>query len=146
MGTLRFVGVGEPLDHEEFDRWREEADRAVDAAGLAKAGDRPEWACFLSEQAAQLGVEGLLHGLGLEAWGHDLTVLCARAKEALGPLWPEELSDGAARLSRHYIATRYPDAVPSGTPGAHYTDADAGEDAAALLGAVEGAWRALEGP
>lgn len=92
-------------------------------------------------------MKGLLHGVGLDAWGHDLTVLCARAESELASAWPPGLGDRSARLSRHYIAARYPDAVPSGTPGAHYTDSDAdqaAEDARALLEAVEAAWRALE--
>lgn len=135
-----------PLDGEEFERWRQQADRAADTAGLARVGGRAEWACFLSEQAAQLGVKALLHGAGLEAWGHDLTVLCARAEAQLGRVWPAGLSDPAARLSRHYIAARYPDAMPSGPPATHYTDADAAQaegDARALLGAVDEAWQVL---
>ena len=135
-----------PLDGEEFQRWRQQADSAADTAALARAGGRAEWACFLSEQAAQLGVKALLHGTGLEAWGHDLTVLCARAAAELGPAWPAEMADPAARLARHYIATRYPDALPSGAPTTHYTDADAAqavEDARSLLGAVDGAWHIL---
>ena len=139
--------MGSPLDHDESLRWREQAASAEDAARLVRSGGRVEWACFLSEQAAQLGVRGLLHGVGLDAWGHDLTVLCARAASELASAWPPRLGDHSARLSRHYIAARYPDAVPSGTPGAHYTDADAdqaAEDARALLEAVEAAWRALE--
>ncbi len=135
-----------PLDDKEFDRWRQQADRAADTAGLARAGGLAEWACFLSEQTAQLGVKALLHGAGLEAWGHDLTVLCARAEVQLGPAWPTGLGDLAARLSRHYIATRYPDAMPSGAPATHYTDTDAAqaeEDARALLGAVDEAWQVL---
>ena len=135
-----------PLDGEEFERWRRQADSAADTAGLARAGGRAEWACFLSEQAAQLGVKALLHGTGLEAWGHDLTVLCARAEAQLGRAWPGELGDPAARLARHYIATRYPDALPSGAPTTHYTDADAAqaeEDARPLLGAVDEAWQVL---
>lgn len=138
--------MGAPLDGEEFQRWRQQADSAAQTAGLARAGGRADWACFLSEQAAQLGLKALLHGTGLEAWGHDLTVLCARAQAELGRAWPAGAGDPAARLARHYIATRYPDAVPSGAPATHYTDADAAraeEDARTLLDAVDEGWRLL---
>jgi len=138
--------VDVPLDAEEFERWRQQADSAAEVAGLARDGGRAEWACFLSEQAAQLAVKALLHGAGLEAWGHDLTVLSARAEGELGSAWTSGLGDAAARLARHYIATRYPDAVPSGAPTTHYTDADAAQaerDAQALLAAVDHAWQAL---
>ncbi|MDP8957788.1 MAG: HEPN domain-containing protein, partial [Actinomycetota bacterium] len=72
-----------PLDEEEFRRWRDQAARALEAARLAGEGGQHEWACFLSEQAAQLAVKGLLHGAGLEAWGHDLTLLSSRVAAEL---------------------------------------------------------------
>jgi HEPN domain-containing protein len=137
-----------PLDRSEFERWRVQAQSAVETAILARRGGRHEWACFLSEQAAQLIVKGLLHGLGLEAWGHDLTVLCSRAREAIGASWPAAATDSAARLSRHYIPTRYPDAHASGAPSTHYTDADssqAADDVHGIEAAVDRAWSALGG-
>lgn len=136
------------LDVEEFGRWRGQAASALDTAGLAAAGGRWEWSCFLGEQAAQLAVKGLLHGLGEEAWGHDLVVLVQRAATALGPAWPTETADPAARLSRHYIATRYPDAHASGEPGAHYRAGDAEQamaDARTLLAATNQAWAEVGG-
>lgn len=52
------------LDEAEFARWRSSAERTLDAgAQLATTGSF-EWACFLAEAAAQLGVKGVLHGLG----------------------------------------------------------------------------------
>lgn len=137
-----------PVDRPEFERWRAEATSAAEAAGLAQGGSRHEWACFLFEQAAQLALKGLLHGLGLDAWGHDLTVLGARAREALGDVWPADAADAVARLSRHYIPTRYPDAHASGAPASHYTEADsvqARSDARRVLEVVDRAWSRLAG-
>lgn len=139
----------EPLDGDEFARWREQSTSASETAGLASAGGRFEWACFLHEQAAQLAVKGLLHAVGLDAWGHDLVVLGERAREHFGPSWPPEVAEPAARLSRHYIPARYPDAHASGVPGAHYTEADAiqaAADAEAIQSAVDGAWAELSEP
>jgi len=135
-----------PLDRAEFDRWRVQADAARETAALARDGGRHEWACFLSEQAAQLAVKGLLHGVGLDAWGHDLTVLAGRAQEQLGEGF--DTTEPAARLTRHYITSRYPDAHPSGAPTTHYTAADsaqAADDATTVLAAVDGVWRLLGG-
>lgn len=132
-----------PLDAEEFARRRLQAAAAAETAGLAAAGGRHEWACFLSEQAAQLGVKGLLHSLGLEAWGHDRAVLESRVRSELGGTWPASAEESAARRSRHYIPTRYPDAHGSGAPAAHYTEADAEQaagDAASILVAINAAW------
>jgi HEPN domain-containing protein len=138
--------VRSPLDRDEFERWRAQSMSAAETALLARRGGRHEWACFLWEQAAQLATKGLLHGMGLDAWGHDLTVLGARVAETLGKGWPPEANEAAARLSRHYIPTRYPDAHPSGAPSSHYTEADAIQaesDARCIFETMDRAWTAL---
>jgi len=138
--------VNSPLDRDEFERWRTQSRSADETAKLARRGGHHEWACFLWEQAAQLAVKGLLHGLGLDAWGHDLTVLSARAGKALGKTWTTAASEAAARLSRHYIPTRYPDAHASGAPSSHYTEADSDQaegDARLIFEVVDHAWVAL---
>jgi HEPN domain-containing protein len=138
--------VASPLDRDEFERWRTQSRSAAETAALAADGGRHDWSCFLWEQAAQLAVKGLLHGLGLDAWGHDLTVLSARAAEALGKGWAAAASQAAARLSRHYIPTRYPDAHASGAPSSHYTEADttqAESDARRILETVDRSWATL---
>jgi HEPN domain-containing protein len=52
------------LDEAEFARWRSSAERTLDAGAQLAATGSFEWACFLAEAAAQLGVKGVLHGLG----------------------------------------------------------------------------------
>lgn len=134
------------MDTEEFERWRGQAHGAAETAALAAAGARHDWSCFLYEQAAQLALRGLLRAIGSEAWGHDVVVLQARAVDELAPAWPRGLDEPAARLARHYIPARYPDAHASGSPSSHYTAADAAQaeaDANLLLGAVDAAWSAL---
>jgi HEPN domain-containing protein len=135
-----------PLDADEYGRWRVQADRALQTATLAAEGEQYEWACFLAEQAAQLGVKALLHGVGAEAWGHDLVVLERRAVDVVASAWPHATADEAARLARHYIPTRYPDAHASGHPGDHYRRSDANTaaaDARRILAAVDAAWARL---
>ncbi len=49
-------------------------------------------------------------------------------------------------LSRHYLPSRYPDALPGGAPGDHYRQDDSRQavtDAVAVLGFVDRSWRAL---
>jgi HEPN domain-containing protein len=134
------------LDGEEFARWREQAGRTLETAELAVEGKRHEWACFLAEQAAQFAVKGLLHAVGEPAWGHDLIALERQVATALDEVW-SGLPDEAARLSRHYIAARYPDAHPAGSPGSRYrrSDADmARQDAEAVIAAIDQACATLE--
>ena len=135
-----------PLDQPEFARWRAAADRAAGAASAQAAAGFFEWACFLFEQGAQLAVKGILHGVGAGAWGHDLSALVAAAAPAVGPAWPADLGAPAERLSRFYIATRYPDAVPGGVPGDRFTADDAASaesDARRLFAAVDDVWADL---
>ena len=56
---------------------------------------------------------------------------------------PAGVDDAAARLSRHYIPARYPDAHPAGPPAAHYRAGDATDalaDARAVLAWADAAW------
>lgn len=134
-----------PRDEAEFERWRAEADRALEGARLQAEAGLHNWACFAAEQAAQLATKALLHGLGRGPWGHDLVRL-----GELAVAWGVELSEDVIaamrRLGRHYIPARYPDAHPSGTAAAHYGASDATEairDAEAVLAAIDDAWGSL---
>lgn len=136
-----------PLDEEEFRRWRDEADRALEGARLQAEAALHNWACFACEQAAQLAVKGLLHGLGLGPWGQDLVALGRSVGEA-GLDVPEPVADSLRRLSRHYIPARYPDAHPAGPPGTHYGPTDSAsalEAAGRVLAFVDRTWARLRG-
>lgn len=141
------MGTDLPLDEDEYRRWRGEADRALESARLQSDAGLHNWACFAAEQAAQLAMKAILHGLGRGPWGHDLVRLGVFAGEADLEL-PAEVADVLRRLSRHYIPARYPDAHPGGSPADHYGRSDSDEalrDARAVLAFVDGAWAALHG-
>jgi HEPN domain-containing protein len=136
------------LDRDEFTRWRSEADRALQSARVQASAGLHNWACFAAEQAAQLAVKALLHGLGKAPWGHDLVRLGERVRELAREGWPPEIDVHVRRLSRHYIPARYPDAHPSGPAAAHYGPEEAEEavaDARRVLEAVDAVWARLEG-
>src|SRR6266536_4746677 len=102
--------MGEPpVDRDEFARWRSEADAALRGARLQADALLHNWACFAAEQAAQLAVKGLLHGLGRGPWGHDLVRL-GELIGAAGIDFSPGVLDAMRRLGRHYIPARYPDA------------------------------------
>jgi HEPN domain-containing protein len=136
-----------PLDRPEFERWRREADRALESARVNADAGLHNWACFLSEQAAQLGLKALLHGLGRGPWGHDLVGLGRMCSDA-GIDIPEDLSERLLRLSRHDIPARYPDAHASGAANDRYGSADSAqaiEDAEGTVRSVDGWWGVLVG-
>ncbi|MGH8909010.1 MAG: HEPN domain-containing protein [Egibacteraceae bacterium] len=103
---------------------------------------------MIAEQAAQLAVKGLLHGVGRgdRARGHDLVRLLDAAADTAGLAVSDEVREAAVRLSRHYQPTRYPDALPGGTPHSRYQAEDATVariDADRLVDAVDEARAAL---
>lgn len=74
----------------------------------------------------------------------------ARAQRTHGAFqWCCFLAEQGAQLAvkgRHYIAARYPDAHPAGTPGGHYSKSDADTaiaDLHTVFGFVEREWTAL---
>jgi len=128
-------------DGPELERWRRQAQAALDLAASATA-TTPSWSCFLSEQGAQLALKGLLHAVGehAHAWGHDLGPIERRVAAVFGDDWPPGLVEPAMRLGRHYLPARYPDAHPTGAPEERYTAADAEAahtDALGLVDAVD---------
>ncbi len=134
-----------PLDAEEFARWREEAARALESARRESAAGAHNWACFLAEQSAQLAMKALLHGLGRGPWGHDL-IRFGRDAGSAGVEPPAELDDALARLSRHYIPARYPDAHPGGSAASRYRPSDSAEaiaDAERVHAFVDERWSIL---
>lgn len=140
---------GEPLlDHEEHRRWETAATEARGSAAVQAQAGFHQWACFMAEQASQLWVKALLHGIGDGAWGHDLVALGRRVEEATSSALPAEVAAALRRLSRFYIPTRYPDAHPGGSPGEHFGPDDAASalvDADALAAFTSGVWRSLGG-
>lgn len=133
------------MDEPEFARWREEASRAWGAAEREAAAENHNWSCFLAEQAAQLAVKALLHGLGRAPWGHDLEGLTWSLADA-GLYLDDEVRGAARLLARHYIPARYPDAQPAASPGSRYVAEDSAgalRAAETLLAFVDSSWEAL---
>ena len=74
----------------------------------------------------------------------QLTGQAAELHPQLGPV-----GQAALRLSRFYVATRYPDASSGGVPALRYTEGDARAalaDADDLLAAVDSAWASMMMP
>jgi HEPN domain-containing protein len=136
------------LDYQEFRRWQQAAKSAREAAELQS--DRPDlahWACFMAEQAAQLAVKGLLHGIGAGLRSSDPVGLGQHLTRAISEPLPGPVAAALQRLSRHYIPPRYPDAHPSGPPGVHYGPGDAEQalaDLTTVAEQVEALWTRLE--
>ncbi|MBA2576193.1 MAG: HEPN domain-containing protein [Euzebyaceae bacterium] len=135
-------------DEAEYERWSASAEDALAAARDNADRGWHNWACMIAEQAAQLAVKAVIHavGRGAAARGHDLVALLDRVAEETGTAADDVVAGAALRLSRHYQPTRYPDALPGGTPHGRYRLDDAQEavaDSAAVLAYARGVYDAL---
>jgi HEPN domain-containing protein len=80
-----------------------------------------EWSCFAAHQAAEKALKAVFLRLGLDAWGHTLTVLIGNLPETVDQ--PSETLVNYARiLDKYYIPTRYPNGFDSGAPTDYYTE------------------------
>ena len=81
------------------------------------------WACFAAQQAADKAAKALHLHQGTVAWGHSVRELLEAFPAEASP--SEELKDSGRNLDRHYVASRYPNAHPSGGPRQSYAEDDA---------------------
>lgn len=103
--------------------WFRQAEADLRHARNALADGDYEWSCFAAHQAAEKALKALYLRLGMEAWGHTVTLLLGGLPDACRA--PEELLGCARVLDKHYIPTRYPNGFDSGAPTDFYTKAEA---------------------
>jgi len=78
-----------------------------------------EWACFAAHQAAEKAVKALYQHLGMEVWGCSISKMLEKFPEEYRP--SRQLIDKAREIDKHYIASRYPNFYPEGSPSEYYT-------------------------
>lgn len=106
---------------QEARRWLRQALHDLDTAELLVSHARYPVACFLAQQATEKACKGLLYHDGAEVvLGHSVAALCQEAAERHTVLQPH--CARWAVLDQHYIPSRYPDALPGGTPADVYTE------------------------
>lgn len=124
-------------------RWVDQATHDLATAELLVEHARFPVACFLAQQAAEKALKGLLYHRGADmVLGHSVAALCREAARAHPQLAPR--CEVWATLDQHYIPSRYPDALPGGTPADVYTHGQAA-DAVGLAREVLTAVRELTG-
>lgn len=115
--------------------WWRQAGADLAHAREAAADGHYDWACFAAQQAAEKAVKAAHQALGQDAWGHSVTELLQALRPHIEGI-DDALVDRARSLDKHYVATRYPNGLPSGAPADFYTQAEAKraiEDAEAVL-------------
>lgn len=110
-------------NRQESARWLAQARRDLEAASANRLAGFHEWACFLSQQAAEKVLKGFLHLHGERGiFSNSILALMRRSTE-VEPRWSP--LDAAKRLDEVYIPSRYPNGLQEGTPGEFYNDKDA---------------------
>lgn len=106
--------------------WWEEANADLETARILLDASRFNASVFYCQQAAEKGMKALLLKLHMAPWGHSVWNLYLNATEVLGTE-DGQVEAAAKGLDLHYIPSRYPDALPSGTPSGFYDRAKAEE-------------------
>ncbi|MDK2796112.1 MAG: hypothetical protein PWQ22_1009 [Archaeoglobaceae archaeon] len=112
---------GEMFKEKEYERWLKEAKRTLGSAYSDLENEYYEWASFKAQQSAELAVKAILRGLGVSPIGHSVTKLLRELSNS-GIEVPKDIISFAMELDRHYIAPRYPDAYPEGSPFEYYSE------------------------
>jgi HEPN domain-containing protein len=101
--------------------WLRQAEADLQHAHHSLAAHDFEWCCFAAHQAAEKALKATFLKLGLEAWGHTLTVLIGNLPDTAEQP-SETLVNHARVLDKYYIPTRYPNGFDSGAPTDYYTE------------------------
>lgn len=109
--------------------WVADAEADLAAADLLIKGGYFSSAVFHCQQAAEKAMKALALHCHKRPWGHSVWNLYLEAADSLG-VEDVEAEKAARQLDFHYIASRYPDAFPSGTAAEHYDRDDAKEASA----------------
>ena len=103
--------------------WIYEAERDLEHAKNDANSGFYNWACFSAQQGAEKALKAVFQKMGAEAWGHSVTGLLKElsSRAQIAP----ELEEMCQELDKAYIPTRYPNALPSGSPSQLYNRSEA---------------------
>lgn len=101
----------------------EQAERDLLMAETARNNKFFEWACFISQQAAEKSIKAVYQKMGAVAWGHSTIDLLEGLSEKISV--PEKILNSARNLDRFYVPARYPDGFERGKPADYFDKVDA---------------------
>lgn len=99
----------------EAERWRRQAENDLEFGRLALREGFFAQACFIAQQSAEKALKSLAYAAGERVvLGHSLVELAARLRVHQPAV--SDLVEIAGILDQYYVATRYPNGLPGGTP------------------------------
>lgn len=81
------------------------------------------WACFSAQQAAEKALKAVFQKTGAEIWGRSVSGLLRELTSKFEA--PTGLFEACQELDKAYIPTRYPNALPAGSPSQAYNRGEA---------------------
>ena len=105
--------------------WLNQANNDLEHAEASLEVEHYEWVCLAAQQSAEKAVKAIFYSLKSEVWGHGIARLLESLPDEYKP--SKELVQNALILDRHYIPSRYPNGLISGSPRDNYTIKDAEE-------------------
>ena len=112
-------------NREEYARWLRQAKHDLRTARVTAKNDAHDWACFLSQQAAEKALKSYLYLKGYRpVTGHSILMLLQRCTSHNRSF---RRINRAKRLDEVYITSRYPNGLQEGTPEEFYTEEDSKE-------------------
>jgi HEPN domain-containing protein len=124
------------FNHAEWSRYLSQARHTLASARRDIDDGDFAWACFKSQQAAEMAAKGLIRACGGLATGHSVVSLLQAAVDEV----PAGVAHCARELDKVYILTRYPDVYDAGSPHEYFDHRDATahvECAAAIIAHLE---------
>jgi HEPN domain-containing protein len=103
--------------------WINEAEGDLQHAQNDLEGGFYNWACFSAQQCSEKAIKAVFYRMKAEVWGHSVSDLLIELSKHHSV--PSMIIDDAIELDKSYIAARYPDAHPSGSPRSKYTEREA---------------------
>ena len=115
--------MGRFIDCDEYKRWIAQGNHTFSLIDTDIQNGGFEWACFKSQQCAEMAVNAVLKSVGRDAFGHGLLKLYESCENLFGS--NRLIKNAVSYLDKLYISPRYPDAFTEGSPWEHFTAGDA---------------------
>ena len=110
--------------NERTTNWLEEANWDLENAMILFDNNRFNTVVFHCQQAAEKAVKALLYHNKINGWGHSIYSLLEKYKDIKNFNF-KDIESTALSLDKHYITTRYPDALPNIAPHKAYNKQEA---------------------
>ncbi|MFX1502074.1 MAG: HEPN domain-containing protein [Promethearchaeota archaeon] len=110
--------------NERTANWLEEANWDLENAMILFDNKRFNTVVFHCQQAAEKAVKALLYHNKINGWGHSIHSLLEKYRDLKNANF-KDIERIALSLDKHYITTRYPDALPNIAPHNAYNQQEA---------------------